>query len=310
MKEKTVSIGPFDLGVLDVLEKFSNHHLMLRYLPKLDVDYLFYSFMLQSGATHFQLIKNKKEERPISNFLLGRTSFSSMAKWNNIYDIVHGPFKAALPHAKLPWDEGYIRGKSRKFLPIFLLEQFLTSLCFAMDRNTSAITLYGIPKINSLKGLLPPELLIPIKNFLFMIESEQIKLPLPRSNITKENFEILIDIISSKSFSEYSLQQWQLESSVISSKTALNKVRNTGREIFRRNVRFLGLRQTAISLLPVTAKIIDVVLGRLPGTLAEYSARQAEKFLNDQRRIVVYDASAIYELVIDRIVSISKFSKK
>jgi len=50
----------------------------------------------------------------------------------------------------------------------------------------------------------------------------------------------------------------------------------------------LKTKRVAISLLPITSKVIDTVFGKLPGTLAEFFANALASWLQDERRVVIY----------------------
>ena len=49
------------------------------------------------------------------------------------------------------------------------------------------------------------------------------------------------------------------------------------------------MRRAVISLLPISSKIIDTIFGKLPGGLAEIFTNLLSKWLDDNKRIVIYE---------------------
>ena len=61
------------------------------------------------------------------------------------------------------------------------------------------------------------------------------------------------------------------------------------RALVRNNPKVLFVRRSSIGLLNFTPKIVDALLGKLPGAIAEMAANLGDSYLEDRRRIVVYD---------------------
>ena len=64
---------------------------------------------------------------------------------------------------------------------------------------------------------------------------------------------------------------------------------STGRMLFSQNRSLLALRNASVNILQVTPKLVDAVFGKLPGALAEVAAKLGISFLEDRRRLVIYD---------------------
>jgi len=59
------------------------------------------------------------------------------------------------------------------------------------------------------------------------------------------------------------------------------------------NPSVLRLKRMAVSALPITAKIVDAVFGKLPSVLAKYSASLLSS-ISSNRRIVIYQLEPVY----------------
>jgi hypothetical protein len=59
--------------------------------------------------------------------------------------------------------------------------------------------------------------------------------------------------------------------------------------LFAQNRNLLALRNASANILQITPKIVDAVFGKLPGVLAEVAAKLGISFLEERRRLVIYD---------------------
>ena len=62
------------------------------------------------------------------------------------------------------------------------------------------------------------------------------------------------------------------------------------------NPHLLKMRRAVISLLPISSKIIDTIFGKLPGGLAEIFTNLLSKWLDDNKRIVIYEFDDLSEM--------------
>ena len=196
--------------------------------------------------------------------------------------------------------EEYKRDENRR--EVSNLENFLVNLLICLERKTALMTLSGLPDPGQFEGILPPELLFPIRNLLSALEPSELSSPLPRSSLLAVDVRRFEEIISSDLFSTYSARHSALESSLVPKDTALKGIAETGEKVFRRHIDLLQLRELTLAILPVTAKVIDTVFGKLPGALADYFTGLATNALKEDRRIIVYQLDSVFrDLVISRV---------
>jgi hypothetical protein len=94
----------------------------------------------------------------------------------------------------------------------------------------------------------------------------------------------------------------ELANARASKKKTISNIAKLGGKLSIKYEKLLYLKHLTISLLPVTPKIIDVVFGKLPGTLAEHSFKLLNDWLKEERRIVLYHFHPTFEeIVIKRL---------
>ena len=69
--------------------------------------------------------------------------------------------------------------------------------------------------------------------------------------------------------------------------------------VFSQNRNLLALRNASVNILQMTPKLVDAVFGKLPGALAEVAAKLGISFLEERRRLVIYD---FHELMYEEVL--------
>lgn len=73
-------------------------------------------------------------------------------------------------------------------------------------------------------------------------------------------------------------------------------MRAGSRLLVAENPRLLKSKRVAITLLPVTSRLVDVVFGKLPGSIAGFFSDALRTWLQDKRRIVIYQFGDLLEV--------------
>ncbi|MGB2728956.1 MAG: hypothetical protein WBD09_10875 [Halobacteriota archaeon] len=301
MKMRKVLISPYQLGALDALNTVVNLPPILEQVPQMDVEGLFYLYMIQAGAEKFVITPIESRSAKYSEFLSKRISFLSEEPYRKVYDIVATVFQSYLP-------EGY--EIDPKFSNIGSVKAFLADLLLSLEKRLDMVCILPIPDPAKVEGILPPELFHPIQNLINTFDSESAKLPLPKSSVLSTNVKIFQEIITSDLFSRYSLMHQELANARSSKNKVIFNIVESGGKLLIKYEKLLYLKPLTISLLPVTAKLIDVVFGKLPGTLAEYSSKLLNNWLKDERRIVLYHFHPKFEEIVRRRILASLGEKE
>jgi hypothetical protein len=289
MSDRKVFVGAYHIGFLESAEALIKQG-SGNPQSKVDVSSLFYATMIQAGVEQFETI-HKMPSNVSSDFITSRFSIVSGDPWQNNYrqiEEVFGQFiDNSLPPEQIP-------------IPIHLLKMFLFDLMMAAKRETSIVLMKSLPTPSEIDRVLPPELAIIFKNLLSVVETAEVLLPIQRDIISIVHFQRLKEIICSDLFKRYASDHEAMEDRSINKMSALRQVVLTGSTVMKANRTLLKLKDTSISMIPLTSKVIDTVFGKLPGVLADSLGQYLSKKLVENRRIIIYRFDSVYDNLINQ----------
>lgn len=295
-------IGPFQLGALsgasDVLKMAEE----LSDQPGFDLESVFYASAFQAGVDRFLFPESTSIPLPSSEFVRKRIEL-----FGKTPSIVHSQMVADSLSRVLPenWQ------KDEKFSNVWSLNCFLADLLDTMALKSSYLAVWGIPDPAELEGQLPPELFVPVEQFLKSFQVLQTAFPAVQRSVTREEFGRLCQILQSDIFKTYSENQSHFDTATIPVDQALSEVSLTGRKLVADNPRLLSLTKSGLSVLSLSAKLIDAVFGKIPGAAAEGFAKLGQQLLDQDRRIVIYDfSSSVKGLLLSNLVRMMRDSDK
>ncbi len=96
------------------------------------------------------------------------------------------------------------------------------------------------------------------------------------------------EVVSCSLFHEYVQAHESLDDASASPSVVADAVTISAQALCDRYRRYLRRRRLATALLPISAKVIDKVLGDLPGDVADHATAAAEGWLTSHRRLVIY----------------------
>ena len=304
MHEKIVTIGPWTLGVLSgvITAAETFNEVMQSQDPPRDLTGIFFACIIQSGAERFRVPKiedhgleelRRRRVIPESAFLRKRIT-TIPPRENSGARLVNHVFRACLP-------DDY-RSDRRKYQEVHRAEMFLLELFLAMENRTSMVSVLSLPDPKKLEKVMPPELLIPLRNLLVTIEPVALPLPLPQHTISSANIRRFHQIIDSDIFSSYRSGHTQLDLASIPTATSLGRISESAKMLLADYADAINLKRMTLSLVPITTKVIDTIFGKLPGVLAEYSGDILSRLLNDERRLVIYQFYPVFVELIQQMV--------
>jgi hypothetical protein len=285
MSTRTAIIGPFQKIKADVIGKAVNVAPFLENLQRLDVHRLWYSTTIQSGVEALEVVGEPEKEDHWPQFLAKRVSYSTPPEFVQSFALVMLAFEnhfGLAPGDKLE-------------APVSELQNFLVELLLAAHRKRNLIYFDEMPDVTSLQSLLPTDLFLPFKNLILAVEHSTPVVASVQSALALQDIALFEELIDSKSFVDYENSHSGFDRNEVDLKKALECVRAGSRLLVAENPRLLKSRQVAISLLPVTSKLVDLVFGKLPGTLADFFTNALRTWLQDKRRIVIYQFSDLLE---------------
>lgn len=276
---RSAIIGPYTHGGISAIHKVCNEAPYLKDMPRLDISGLLYSNMFQSGVDLFQLFGLDDPLTPKSKFFLKRIQQISVEDYNKKSDEIKQCFQPFLPKDYYKIDE---------YSAIWTWEAFLTDLFFCL-KNKSALIFGEIPDAEQIRKLVPLELYQPLKNLTDQMSIDTIEVPMPRSSISSSSVKRLHEIVESDHFRIYVNHHKELDYIIKPKKQSYIDIVKSSKILRKNYPAFLKIRSAAVSLISPTTKMVDIVFGKLAGTVSEYFAKLIDECIKTDRQIVIYE---------------------
>lgn len=168
---------------------------------------------------------------------------------------------------------------------------FLTDLGLACENKHCVISLMGPPDIGALSQVFEPSFVSIISAFYQSFDLKVGCLPIPTAEVLRSRVEDFHEMVTSDLFSAYQSSHAELKTDA--SEPSLGRVVSAANRIREKFDRQIDIKRLLLSLLPLGAKLVDTVFGRLPGTLAESLAKSVG---NDAgTNLVYYDCSSLWK---------------
>jgi hypothetical protein len=197
--------------------------------------------------------------------------------------------------------------KKEEYRDVLALQSFLVELLTAMSGRAALITLGSIPDPAKLQGQLPPTLLAPVTTFLKSIADLEGESPVPQRVVSADDVNRLNEIMQSDLFAAYREVQSEFDDAGKPLENTMPAVVRAGQKLWTHYSGLIKLRRASLGVLELTPKLIDAVFGKLPGTFAEVGAKLGISFLEERRRIVIYEfretVADIFRLNLEQMLS-------
>lgn len=273
-------LGPFQLGQLSGLTDAIRIAEDVTGNKGCDLEGLFFATAFQAGIDKFITYEIKDGGNFHSSFIQNRTQILRSEKSDSNWEEVRESFSKYLPA------EWY---RDDRYSGVWEWNAFIADLLDAMEHGASLLSLGGVPEISDIADLIPTELLVPLQILHSAFEPASAPSTVPTTAVAKESIERFQEVIVSDVFSDYVNAEVKLDDASSSLPVALNGVLISAKKVVQKNPHLLAVRRTGVSVLSFTPKIIDAAFGKLPGALADMAAKLGITYLEDRRRIVVYD---------------------
>lgn len=282
--QRSALIGPFQEARLSGVDEAVNISVFLEELPRVNVPDLWLSTIIQSGVETLELIGEYDRGVELSPFASKRLSFRTPEEFAAIFLLIDQTFRHYFPNLDIDKDS-----------VLFHLKVFLVELLLAARLKGNMVTLSELPEPKALESRLPPELLLPIKCLLSGLQTNTPCVPSIRQTFTLQDIELFEEILSSRLFRQYEDSHGSLEDSNILLARAVESIGRKSRKLADKYPRLLRLKRVIVSALPLSSPIIESVFGKLPGKLAEFCTSLLSEWLEQERRLVVYQFDDLLE---------------
>ncbi|GBF44620.1 hypothetical protein LPTSP2_39230 [Leptospira ellinghausenii] len=191
---------------------------------------------------------------------------------------------------------------NEKYKNVAEIEFYLETVFFAANTKTSTINMFKFPNIKNCKQLMPAELYFAISNFLSLIETSPQKLPIPKQEIDLDHIKKFETIIESNLFQSYCESHNALEYNDIEFTIAIDNLKNKGKNLYNRHIDSILLKDMAISVLPITEKIIGTIFGKIPGSISKFASKILTDYLKTEKKIVIYQLDGLFKTILTDVV--------
>jgi len=249
-----------------------------------DITHFFLSAITMAGVDHIYTMLPFEETK---TSLIKKLAKKSLIKdWANYLMEIEEHYKKYTPTK--------ISKKANK--DIFTIKHTSLQLLFAMKSNSAVILISDLKKL-ILSSNIRPELKIPFDFLLSAIETQNAQLPIVKYDIPKKDIKKLLEIINSKDFNTYKEAQSEIERNKNLSTKVIRTIEKAGKDLYRKNNKFLTLKETVIKAVPLTSQVIELYFGKLPGLIAEYSSKIILDYMGINNTIPLYTADSISHLL-------------
>jgi hypothetical protein len=269
---RTAVIGPLEAARLRGYQAGVAEHGLLAPATMLRRRDVLYASMIQAGVDKIKLLTPDESTSPTAEALRARLQISWSGRWADCFAVVYEAFE--------PYRQTIPPGSSS-------VEAFLVEFLYALHARDGMISFAGVPTQTEVNAL-PPELAVPIANLFQSFRPIAPNVPNIQSVESADGarFE---QVLTSALFVDYERAASELENEALAPSRAVVHVEKAGRRLVAHNKGLLRTSTLPMLLLSVTAKLVDAVLGALPGKLASATLDVAKPLLGGDRRVIIYD---------------------
>ena len=242
-------------------------------------DHLIYTAMLQAGVQRFRIPGPLPKHIQDSQFLRRRCKEYPFEQYKKVMDSIGAIISEHTIRAAEPKSQDTFFG----------LTFFLSDLIIALQTKSAMVDVLGLPNPAKYSGRLSPEMQSSINGLLKKIKPVSLDLPIPQWRVLSEDVKVFQEIISSDLFASYSASHYLLESSEEKEQSVFKEILSKARKLCERFGGVLDTRRLPLSLIPVTASLIDSVCGKLPGSVANVFGNALTEALRDRKRVTIYN---------------------
>lgn len=294
---RRLHLSPANSGVLKAFDDAFNIDIFQEQAGSLNTYSIIGGQFIQSGVNKIYAGQTPVNHLNKLKFLGDKVQIYKREKYLEILDKVFSLIKFYVP--------SYIQSNKNKNEideKLFSLEIFLCELFFSLKHNTSFPIFLKIPIIEEYKTFLPLEFYKPLEFFFNCIKIEDAKLPTLKRIVDKEHIVNFKKVVETRLYLDYCKTHLELDNSGTSLVKSVRNIEILGKGLYNKNSRILSFNNALISTIEMSAKLIDLFAGKLPGVFAEFSAKLFSDAIKKEQRIIMYDCrNTVHEILIDRV---------
>ncbi len=292
--------GPIGMSAKDAINILSNKPIQKTKDEPNNIDKLIYASMLQAGVNLFRIPKIEDQISTQSQYFKNHIEYYTDDEYQVILNEVRKNLLKFIP--EYDFENG-------AWSTVNDVESFIIELLLATNHGTNIVFLTAPPTQKAVSECFPVEFSVIFNNFLSAFHQDTLQLPASQFFISIENVQQFNEILNSDLFSQYSEAQNEISVIETSESTAIANLAKKSTALIKKYVDLASPKETVVSILEVTPKVINHIFGEITGDIVELLSKPLKNALNSKRRIVVYDLSSIlFNIVHENLLL--KFDKK
>ncbi|MCY1165129.1 hypothetical protein D9M73_50290 [compost metagenome] len=184
--------------------------------------------------------------------------------------------------------------------PTFPLAWFLADLLYSAKNRTAMITVLPVPKISEYEGVVSPLVISAVGALLESVKAAEITLTVPRFELQVRDVNVMEEILNSSSYSSYSASHEIMECEQKDESLAIENVAKKARDLQRKFSNTLDVNQASLALISLTTKAVDMLCGKLPGTIANMFGDAFTHLLSSNKKLTLYQYGDAHRALLRR----------
>lgn len=248
-----------------------------------NIDTIFFSYLIQSGADNFEILQTEEKIHPSSKYLESKLSLANEHEFWNIRGEIHEIFNRIMPKEFRSKEEIW----SQYYAPLHSFIRLFSSILIAKKRGGHVVTDVKL-EMEELELILPFELFHSINNFVMCLDSVD-STPATKTMIENKDIEVFSEILKSDLFKEYSSGHLELSNPEQNIEISKSKINEKGKQLIKKYKDEISPSDLAFSVMKIGGKVANVLVGGVIGTLIEFFTEKLSIDSDKDERLIVYD---------------------
>lgn len=277
-------LTPYEHGYLAALDHLFNKGPLSNTNSEIDIPHILLSSLTMCGVDNISSMGTFPDSK--TNLIRKITSKTSSKKWAEIF-----------AKSKSTFEVFTAKENNKKVISsIDALQHRTSQLLFSLKTNSGIISFTDFSEIKE-KEMLPLELVLPLDILFKSIQTKSANLPIIKYETDKKDVRRFLRILESKEFQNYKEAQAEIEQNVNLTNKTIKAIELAGKDIYKKNIAHIEIRENAIKALPLTGKVVELFFGKLPGILTDFSSSLLGDYLKLSKSIPIYNCEPIVDKI-------------
>lgn len=273
---RTLILTPYDHGYLAALKDAISTTRDLKG-RQVDVAHITLSAVTMAGVDFISSIGTVDSETKLIKELVSKKSMENWLECYVMSEKVFNPYLQDKTLSKLTKSE------------ISSLLHLTLKILYGLKMNSGLLSFSEFSRFKAL----PIDLQYPVQMFFSELQTKKAILPVVIYDFEKKDIRRFWDVMNSNQYSNYKEAQAQIEYNDNLSVKTIRSIERAGKDLYQANKQILDLRENVLKAVPITSKVIDLFLGKLPGIGMEFLGSIVSDYLKLNKSIPIYNCNEI-----------------